>query len=327
MKMATKMELSMRRLGQTEIEVSPIGLGVMQFSGGGKGMISKAFPPIDHEGKTEIIQAAIDGGINWFDTAEIYGFGRSEAGLSSALKTIGKRDEEIIVATKWWPLFRTAHNIPKTINDRIRFLDEYSIDLYYVHQPFSFSSPEAEMDAMANLVEAGIIRTVGVSNFNAERMIRAHKALAKRGISLAANQMHYSLLNRKIERDGVLKAAKELRITIVAYTPLGYGLLTGIYHKHPELLEQKLFYQRGRLRRNLEASRLLVEGLSKIAEKYNVLPGQVALNWLVTFHGDTVVTIPGASKVSHAEQSAGAMKFRLTEEELGRIDKLSQKFL
>lgn len=325
--MTTKMELPLRRLGQTQIEVTPIGLGVMQFSGGGGGMISKAFTPIEDAGKTEIIQAAIDGGINWFDTAELYGSGRSEAGLSNALKTLGKRDEEIIVATKWWPLFRTARNIPKTIGDRIRFLDEYSIDLYYVHQPFSFSSPEAEMDAMADLVEAGKIRTVGVSNFNVERMTRAHAALAKRGIPLAANQMNYSLLNRKIERDGVLDAAKELRITIVAYTPLGYGLLTGIYHKNPELLEQKSTYQKGRLRRNLEASRRLVEGLSEIAEKYNVLPGQVALNWLVTFHGDSVVAIPGASKVSHAEQSAGAMNFRLTEEELSRIDKLSLKFL
>lgn len=325
--MTAKMELSMRQLGKTDIEVSPIGLGVMQFSGGGDGMMSKVFPAIGDEGKTEIIQAALDGGMNWFDTAEMYGGGRSEAGLSNALKTIGKGDEDVVIATKWWPLFRTARNIPKTIDNRLRYLDGFSIDLYYIHQPFSFSPPEAEMDAMADLVEAGKIRSVGVSNFNADKMRRAHAALAKRGIPLAANQMHYSLLNRGIESDGVLEAAKELGITIVAYTPLGYGVLTGIYHKNPELIETKSRMSKGRLKRNLEPSRPLVDGLCEIAEKYGLFPGQVALNWLVTFHGDTVVTIPGASKVTHAQQSAGAMNFKLTAEELSRIDELSQKFL
>ncbi len=183
------------------------------------------------------------------------------------------------------------------------------------------------MNAMADLVEAGKIRSVGVSNFNSERMRRAHAALAKRGLPLAANQVHYSLAHRNIESDGTLQTAKELGVTIVAYTPLEYGVLTGVYHKNPALLEQKMIYRRRRLQSQLEATRPLVAALEEIAAPHNATPAQVALNWLVTFHGDTVVTIPGATKVSQVEQSAGAMKFTLSAEELSRLDELSRPFL
>ena len=185
---------------------------------------------------------------------------------------------------------------------------------------------ESEMDAMADLVEAGKIRSVGISNFSADRMQRAYDALDKRGIPLAVNQMHYSLLHRNIESNGVLALAKELGITIVAYTPLAYGLLTGIYHKSPEILAQKPFYRRRMLMNGLEKSRPLVNELEKIAVDHGVLPGQVALNWTINFHQDAIVTIPGASKVSHAEQSAGAMNFKLSEEEMDRLDNASRKY-
>ncbi len=223
------MTFEKRRLGQTDIMVTPIGLGVMQFSGG-SGMFGKLFPVLPQDEKNAIVQTALDRGINWFDTAELYGFGSSEQGLSTGLKNAGKQNGDVVIATKWFPIFRTARSIPITIHDRIRFLDGYSIDLYMVHQPWSFSSIEAQMDAMADLVESGFIRSVGISNFNAEQMRRAHGALNKRGLPLVANQMEYSLLDRRIESDGVLEAARELGVTIIAYTPLGYGLLTGKYH-------------------------------------------------------------------------------------------------
>ena len=170
------MDIQKRRLGKTDIEVTPVGLGVMQFAGG-KGLFGRAFPDLSQEEKNAIIQAALDGGINWFDTAELYGFGYSEQGLSTGLKAAGIQNREVVIETKWFPILRTARNIPKTIQDRIRYLDGYSIDLYLVHQPWSFSSPEAEMDAMADLVEAGKIRSVGISNFNADKMRRAHAEL------------------------------------------------------------------------------------------------------------------------------------------------------
>jgi aryl-alcohol dehydrogenase-like predicted oxidoreductase len=295
---------------------------MMEFSGGG-GLMGSAFPVINQDEKNATVKAALDGGINWFDTAELYGAGVSEASLSKALKTAGKKDQDVVVATKWWPLFRTAANIPLTIQDRIRFLDGYTISLYMVHQPFGFSSPEAEMEAMADLVQAGKIRSVGVSNFNADQMRRAHKTLAKRGLPLAVNQMQYSLLARSIETNGVLDAAKELGITIIAYTPLASGLLTGKYHKNPELLQKKSFLWRTRLQSGVNKSRALVQALEEIAPKYQATAAQVALNWVINSHGETVVTIPGATKVRQAEESAGAMKFKLSEEEMARLSELS----
>jgi aryl-alcohol dehydrogenase-like predicted oxidoreductase len=318
--------LKKRSLGATGIQVTPVGQGVMQFSGGA-GMMGRAFPVMSQEEKTSLVKAALDGGISWFDTAELYGFGQSERNLSTALQNLDIPPGEVVVATKWWPLFRTAGNIPKSIDERLDCLKPYPIDLYYVHQPFSFSSPEAEMEAMAKLVELGKIRSVGVSNFNAKYMERAHAALAKVGLKLTANQVHYSLAHRQIESDGTLQAAKELGVSIVAYTPLEYGLLTGIYHKNPELLSQKSAFRRSGLKSRIEATRSLVEAMESIAEKYSVKVGQVALNWLVSFHGETVLTIPGATKVSQVEQNAGAMKFHLSEEELSQLDQASKAFL
>jgi len=313
---------SKRPLGTTNIEVTPIGLGMMEFSGGG-GLIGSAFPMIDQDEKNSTVRAALDGGINWFDTAELYGAGVSEASLSTALKTAGKKDDEVVVATKWWPLFRTARNIPKTIQDRIRFLDGYTISLYMIHQPFGFSSTEAEMEAMADLVEAGKIRSVGISNFNSDQMRRAHKTLQKRGLPLAVNQVRYSLLDRSIERNGILKTAKELEVTIIAYTPLASGLLTGKYHKNPELLQKKSFFWRGRLQRGIDKSRSLVNALEETGAKYNATAAQVALNWVIHSHGSTIVTIPGATKVHQAQESAGAMKFKLSDDEIARFNELS----
>ncbi len=312
-----------RRLGKTGIEISPIGLGMMEFGGGG-GLLGAAFPRISQAVKNATVQAALDGGINWFDTAELYGLGVSEAALAAGLKAAGIGDDQVVVATKWWPLLRTAGNIPRTIHNRLRFLDGYSIGLYMVHQPFSLSSPEAEMEAMADLVAAGKIRSVGVSNYSPQRMRRAQQQLARRGLPLAANQVLFSLLDRGIERDGTLETAKELGVTIIAYTPLASGLLSGKYHQNPELLEKKPFYWRGRLQRDLEKSRPLVQAMEEIGEKYNATPAQVALNWVIHFHGEMIVTIPGATNPRQAAESAGAMRFRLSEDELARLDEISR---
>jgi aryl-alcohol dehydrogenase-like predicted oxidoreductase len=314
-----------RHLGRTGIEITPIGLGVMQFAGG-SGIFRLMFPSISQESMNDIIQAAIDGGINWFDTAEAYGGGRSEQGLANALKAAGQTDGDVIIATKWRPILRTAGNIRDSIADRQHHLSGYTIDLYQIHQPYSFSSPEAEMEAMAGLVEAGKIRSVGVSNFNAEQMRRAHAALAEQNLPLASNQVEYHLLNRQIESNGVLKTAKELGITIIAWSPLASGLLSGKFHQDPGLLRQTPIGRRFMLRRNIDRSRHLISALEDIAAVRDVTPAQVALNWLIHAQGETVVAIPGASKVQHAEQSAGTMKFRLGDEEIERIDQLSRQF-
>jgi len=317
------MNIQKRRLGKSEIEVTPIGLGVMQFSRGG-GLFGMLFPVLSQEEKNTILKTALDGGINWFDTAELYGFGQSERGLAAGLKAAGIKNGEIIIEDKWFPILRSARNIPKTIDDRLHYLDGYSIDVYLVHQPWSFSSPEAEMAEMADLVEAGKIRAIGISNFNADQMRRAFVELQKRGLPLVVNQMEYSLLDRSIESNGVLETAKELGVTIVAYTPLGYGLLTGKYHKNPELFKQT---PRGSmLKRKFEQSRPIVEALEEIGKRYDATPGQVALNWVIYNQDESVVAIPGATKAEHARQSAGAMTFKLTDDELAQLDELSKQF-
>ncbi len=321
--MLKDVQITKRKLGKTDIEITPIGLGMMEFSGGG-GLMGFAFPVIDQEAKNAAVKAGLDGGVNWFDTAELYGKGVSEKSLSTALKAAGVSDNEVVIATKWWPMFRTAGNIPKTIGDRLRFLDGYSIGLYQIHQPFGFSSPEAEMDAMAGLVKAGKIRSIGISNFSADQMRRAHRQLQKHGLPLASNQVEYSLLNRGIEKNGILETAKELGVTIIAYTPLASGLLTGKYHKNPELLEKKSFFWRSRLKSGLEKTRTLVGVLEEIGTRYNVTAAQVALNWLINANGDTVVTIPGVTKASQAVESAGAMKFKLTADEISHLDEISR---
>jgi aryl-alcohol dehydrogenase-like predicted oxidoreductase len=322
--MKSNFEVHLRHLGKTDMLVSPIGLGVMELAGGG-GLVGRMYPVIPQEEKNAIIKAALEGGINWFDTAEMYGAGVSERSLATGLKAAGKSDQEVIVATKWWPLFRTADNIRHSIKNRLHFLDGYSVGNYMVHQPFSFSSPEAEMNAMADLVESGKIRSVGVSNFNPTRMRRAQAALAKRGLPLAVNQMHYSLLHREIETNGVLETAKELGVSITAYTPIERGLLSGKYHKNPELLNRMSGVRKWLLKRNLERTRPLINIMDEIASKYETTIAQVALNWVINFNGEIVVAIPGATKVRQAEEAAGAMKFRLSDAEMARLDEVSRR--
>lgn len=312
-----------RRLGRTEIEITPIGLGTWQFSEG-RSIHGLVWSRIDPLVTGEIVATALAGGINWFDTAEAYGGGRSERALARALIAAGKRPGDVVLATKWQPLLRRAGSIGRTIDERIKNLAPFDIGLHQVHNPASFSSVEAEMDAMADLVEQGKISAVGVSNFSARSMRRAHAALARRGLPLASNQVKYSLLDRRIERNGVLDAARELGMTIIAYSPLEMGLLSGKFHRDAELLKSRPIGRRFALRRKIERSRPLVAALEEIADRRGVTPAQVALNWIINAHGDTVVAIPGASRPPHAQESAGAMAFILTQEEISRLDELTR---
>lgn len=310
--------LARRRLGATEIEITSIGLGTWQFSEG-RSFNGLVWSRIEPRLTREIVAAALDGGINWFDTAEAYGGGRSERALADALSAAGKHSGDVVVATKWLPVLRRAASIKRTIDQRLARLSPFGIDLHQVHNPASFSSIEAEMEAMADLVQQGKIRAVGVSNFSPDRMRRAHAALARRNIPLASNQVKYSLLDRRVERNGLLDAATELGVTIIAYSPLEMGLLTGKFHRDAALLKTRPIGRRFMLRRKIERSRPLIAALEEIAASRGVTPAQVALNWLITAHGDTVVAIPGASRPEHARESAGAMTFALTREELSRL--------
>ncbi len=317
----------LRRLGQTSIEISPIGLGCWQFSEG-KGLIGGFWEALPTSLVNQIVGVSLKSGVNWFDTAEAYGKGRSEAALSVALENAGKRDGDVVVATKWNPFFRGAKSIVRTFPERSRHLDGFSIDLHQVHMPTSLSSIEAQMDAMADLVEAGRIKAVGVSNFSAAKMKAAYAALERRGIPLASNQMKYSLLDRSVESNGVLESAQNLGVTIIAYSPLAQGILTGRFHEDPASVRSRpgpRKWMPAFRRSGLERSRPVVEALREIAAAHDATPSQVALSWLVRFHGDSVVAIPGASRVSQAEQNAKAMSLELESEEIARLDRSTRR--
>ena len=232
--------ISKRKMGKSNVEVSPIGVGVMMWSGGSGNFLGKMMTTLPDDLRNSIIKEAFEGGINFFDTAEMYGAGNSESNLVKALKANNIEDKDVVIETKWNPIFRRARNMQKTIEDRIRYLEGYSIDLFMIHNPMSFSSITTQMEEMIKLVKENKIKSVGISNFNATQMRTAFEVLEKHDIPLAANQVNYSLVKRKIEKNGVLDTAKELGVTITAYTPLGAGLLTGKYHDNPELLDKKL---------------------------------------------------------------------------------------
>jgi aryl-alcohol dehydrogenase-like predicted oxidoreductase len=318
---------NLRSLGRTDMKVTPIGLGCWQFSKQ-KNMSGRFWPKLDNNLIDKIISISIKGGINWFDTAEIYGMGESEKALSMALNNAGKKPGEVLIATKWWPAFRFASNIIRSFDKRVKSLSPYPVDLYQVHQPWSFSGEKNEMKAMAELLERKLIKYIGVSNFSAQRMKNAWETLDKKVVSLASNQVKYNLLNRKIESNGVIDLAKKLGISIIAYSPLAQGLVTGKFHDNPELLKNIGFrkYNSQFKREGLRKSFPVIKLVKELAIKYDVSPSQIALNWIIHYNGDTVVAIPGATKEIQAKENTGAMSFILSEEDMVRLDKVSSIF-
>ena len=320
--------MALRRLGASELMVSPIGLGCWQFSKG-RGLSGRYWASLDDAEIERILAAALAGGINWFDTAEAYGRGASEKALAKGLAALGKAPGEVVIADKWHPVLRRSSSITRTIGTRLAHLSPYPIDLYQIHNPLSVSSIGAQMKAMARLFEAGKIRAVGVSNFSRRQMEQAHRALRPLGLPLVSNQVRYSLLDRRIETNAVLAAAKDLGVTIIAYSPLAQGILSGRFHDEPHLARRlggfRKFMPEFRPA-GLAKSRPVVESLRRIAASHGATATQVAINWLIAFHGDTVVAIPGASRAAQVDDFAAASAFALTAEERDELDRVSSPF-
>lgn len=170
--------------------------------------------------------AAVEGGIDLFDTAEVYGHGRSEQILGYMAR---RSDKPVRIATKFGLLpGRDASHVSRALDNSLRRLRIERVDLYQVHWPDrSVASVDALMDAMAREVERGRVGAIGVSNFSATELREAHAALERRGVPLVSNQVRYSYLHRAPESDGVLDACRELGVTLLAYSPLDQGLLSG----------------------------------------------------------------------------------------------------
>ncbi len=175
---------------------------------------------------------------------------------------------------------------------------------------------------MADLVSDGKIQAVGVSNFNADQMKGAQNTLKKRGLGLASNQVFYNLLDRRIEYNGVLETARELGIALIAWAPLASGILTGKFHKAPEILAGIPAVRRNRVKKRLEDTRPVIEVLDQIASKYGSEPAQVALAWLI-HQGEDIVAVPGATRVGHVMEGIGAMNLTLAAVDLDRLNDVS----
>jgi aryl-alcohol dehydrogenase-like predicted oxidoreductase len=297
----------------------------MQFSAAG--ILSGFFSPMPQQEADVIVKTALDGGITLFDTAELYGRGESERALAAGLIHAGIAPGGATVATKWRPIARTAGSVGRTIGDRIAALTPFPIDLHQIHFGFGGLSPvRKQLEAMAQLVQAGKIRSVGVSNFTAKQLSAAHGLLAAHGIPLASNQIQVNLLNRSVEFNGILETAQGLGISLIAYSPLRSGMLTGKFHDNRALAKAVPRLRRtvhGITDKNLDRTTPLIDAMREIADAHQATVSQVALAWLITNYGDTVIAIPGASKPHHAAEAAGAMNVALTADETQRLTDIS----
>jgi aryl-alcohol dehydrogenase-like predicted oxidoreductase len=252
-------------------------------------------------------------GVNLIDTAEMYSNGASERRVGELT-----HDKDILVATKFPPSpFSNVDIFPKALADSLERLGRGSIDLFQHHYPASEKLIPKLMNLMADAVEAGKVKTIGVSNYSAAQMRLAHAELAKRGLPLASNQMQYSMLYRKPEVDGVLDACRELGVTLIAYSPLAMGALTGKYSPatRPSGMRRFLGSFRGK---GIAAVQPVVDLLREIGGHYSKTPSQVALRWLI--QKENVLPIPGAKNGKQAAENVGALTFSLTPAEVESLD-------
>ena len=265
-------------------------------------------------------EVSLEAGIRFVDTAEVYGNGRSERMLGQFLK---ETEQPVLVATKFFPFpWRfTKKALIKALGHSLERIGIEAVDLYQIHQPFSLISIENLMEAMVEAVKDGLTRTVGVSNYNQTQMLRAYSALARKDVPLASNQVSYSLLNRAIEKDGLLARCKELGVRLIAYSPIEKGLLTGKYSAEnppPGIRGQRYG---GLLPKIGPLLKLMTEFGQEHGGKSKA---QVALNWCIC---KGVLPIPGAKNAKQAEENAGALGWKLTEEEVAKLDEVSDAIL
>jgi len=303
-------------LGKTAINISPIGLGLMQWGDiklpdENNAQVSKDIQ--------EIFKVTLGAGINFFDTAEMYGNGRSEINLGKCLKDISSN---IVVATKFMPFpWRlTKGELRSALLRSLKRLGLTHVDLYQVHWPIPPVSIKSWMDAMSDVVNDGLIRAVGVSNYSPAQTTIAFEALDKHHIPLASNQVKYSLLDRHPEHSGLVELCRKLDITIIAYSPLEKGILTGKYTSNNVPSDFRSWRYNKTYLTKIEP---LLYMLHEIGEAHaSMTPARVALNWLIC---KRAVPIPGARKMVQAQENAGSLGWRLSDEDINRLDKISDQ--
>jgi myo-inositol catabolism protein IolS len=301
--------LEYRELGTSGVKISAIGLGTWQWG-------SREWGWNRSYGKQDVLDAyqkAMQLGINFIDTAEIYGRGKSEQIVGEAIR--GHR-EEVVIATKVSPWNLSSRGVIRAAERSLRRLGIDIIDLYQIHFPNPLFPIQNTMKTLRKLVTQGRIRSIGVSNFNLRRLKVAQEALAP--VEIASNQLRYNLLDRDIEAK-VLPYTKAQKITIIAYSPLAQGLLTGKYKSESRPTSFIQTVNPGFSSRNLTKLTELNKTLSEIAKTHGKTPSQVALNWLI--RKENVVAIPGVKNAEHAIGDAGAVDWRLTDLEIEMLEK------
>ncbi len=305
--------------GDAALEVSAEGLGCMGMS---------EFYGTGDEGEAiATIHRALELGIDFIDTADMYGPFTNEQLVGKAIA--GRRDE-VVLATKFANVrgengeFLGVRGDPEYVRSAcdasLARLGVDHIDLYYQHRVDPGTPIEETVGAMAELVAAGKVRHLGLSEAAPDTIRRAHAAHP-----ITALQTEYSLWTRDVEQDGVLDAIRELGIGFVAYSPLGRGFLTGAIRTIEDLPEGDSRragrfprFQGENFQRNLD----LVERVKEIADEKGVAPGQLALAWVLA-QGEDIVPIPGTKRRTYLEENAAAVEVRLTADDLARLDELA----
>ncbi|MGV0025032.1 aldo/keto reductase [Phormidesmis priestleyi] len=307
-------------LGANGLELAPLGIGTWQWGDSLFWSYGKDYSETDVQ---NAFKSAVEAGITFFDTAEIYGLGESEKLLGRFMK---QTSQPIQIATKYMPLpWRfSADAVHEAVTESLKRLQVDQVALYQVHMPFDFfMSKKTLMEALADEVKRGRIGAIGVSNYSAAQMREAHGYLAAKGVPLAVNQVRYSLITRQIETNGILDAARQLGVTILAYSPLAQGLLTGKYT--PDTADsvtgaRKLDTRFSR--QGLEKLAPVTKLLRQIGETHDRTPAQVSLNWLIK--QGNVIPIPGAKNANQARQNAGALGWSMSDEEFTQLDLLTR---
>jgi len=297
----------------TPTRISRIGLGTWQFGSREWGYGQ------DYAGREAraIVRRALELGVTLFDTAEIYGFGRSERILGEA---IGEDRESAFLATKIFPLLPVAPVVEQRAVASANRLGTRRLDLYQVHQPNPLVRDGTIMRGMRALQRVGLVGEVGVSNYSLDRWRAAEQALGSRVLS---NQVRYSLVDRSPERD-LLPFAESTGHLVIAYSPLAQGLLSGTYdrsHRPGNRLRaaSPLF-----LPENLDRAGDLIATLREVAGAHSATPAQIALAWVI--HRPPVVAIPGASSVAQLESNVAAADIELKEDEYQVLCEAATRF-
>lgn len=305
-------------LGKTGIKISPLGLGAMQW--GDVDFPSGSSPQPDQEVRN-IFRVSTSAGINFIDTAEMYGTGKSERHLGMLLN--GKAGD-LVIATKFMPFpWRLSRReLRSALVSSLRRLGLQHVDLYQMHWPFPPVPIKTWLDAMSDAVAEGLIRAVGVSNYSISQVEQAQEELAKHKIPLASNQVKFSLLDQHPISSGLLDLCHKNGITIIAYSPLEKGILTGKYSPdNPPTGIRAWRYNRS----FLEKIAPLFDDINAIGMQYGGrTSAQVSLNWLMA---KGAVPIPGARHAEQAKENAGAMGWQISPEQVTKLDKISIKIM